>query len=151
LKRDSFLGIVPVGYGDGYPISLSNKAVVQLCGKGGSGSAGSGSGSSDKSTPRYAPVIGRVNMDQIIVDLTHPTAPANHSACQIAQAQVDDVVELVGSEADAPNSLVNLAAHAGSTCYEMLCRVSHRVPRVWHDSAQSADPIALPFRDHSAA
>src|SRR5690606_26671873 len=58
LKRDSVLGVVPVGYGDGYPVALSNLASVRVH-------------PADEALPIIdAKVIGRVNMDQIVIDLT---------------------------------------------------------------------------------
>ena len=111
LDRKSLIGVVPVGYGDGYPISLSNKAKVLLVRRDG------------KTIP--APVIGKVSMDQITIDLTDAigevdlTPPAS---CE---------VEIVTDRADSPCALHRLAEQAGSTCYEMLCRISPRVPRYY--------------------
>lgn len=108
LKRDSLLGIVPVGYGDGYPLALSNAAVIAI---------------PDEARGRayHAPVVGRVNMDQIVVDLTE-IAP-------IVEPQVGTLVELISPNAASPCSLPRLAELAHSSCYEMLCRFSGRLPR----------------------
>ncbi len=152
LSRDSFLGIVPVGYGDGYPLNLGNQAYVGVLRR-----------RDGESQPRtiLAPVVGRVNMDQIIIDLT----PGNHGGAKGSKraagkakqldsplAQVDDVVELVSPDNTMPHSLPNLARMADSSPYEMLCRISPRVPRVYIETQQrTATPTAQLSRQHSAA
>jgi alanine racemase len=100
-KRPSRLGIVPVGYADGYPLLLSNKGVVRVGGE---------------RVP--VPVLGRVNMDQLIVDLTD--APG---------VEIGAEAELISNDPGAPNAMHRLAALAQSHPYEMLCRISTRVPR----------------------
>jgi alanine racemase len=92
---------VPVGYADGYPLLLSNKGVVRI---------------GEKKID--APVIGRVNMDQIILDLT-----------DIAGAKIGDEVELISDDSAASNAIEKLAALAQSHPYEMLCRINPRVSR----------------------
>ena len=110
LSRDSLLGVVPVGYADGYPLSLSNRgAVVRL-----------ESDASPQVTP-HAPVLGRVNMDQIVIDLTD--APP-------LLTQSDARVVLIHDDPDSPCSVPALAKLAESSAYEILCRISPRVPRV---------------------
>jgi len=116
LKRDSLLGVAPVGYADGYPLGLTNKASVMVNGA-------------------AAPIIGKVNMDQVMVDLT-----------DVGDASVGDIVEMVGFDRESPNALHRLADAAGSNCYEMLCRLATRVPRQYVDSSVNApklDPPAL--------
>jgi alanine racemase len=102
--RPTRLGVVPVGYADGYPLALSNKGVVRIA-----------AGERDLLP---APVRGRVNMDQIIVDLT-----------ELPGAAIGSEVELYAADPHAPNALPKLAELAGSNCYEMLCRLSSRLPR----------------------
>ncbi|MEX2544543.1 MAG: alanine racemase [Phycisphaeraceae bacterium] len=111
LDRRSVLGVVPVGYGDGYPLALSSRGVVRVEVDG-------------QLVP--APVLGRVNMDQITVDLTDVAARRGPDAI-LRGARV----ELVSPDPAAPNALHRLAALAGSHCYEMLCRL--RVPRAYID------------------
>ncbi len=106
LIRDSKIGILPVGYADGYPGELSNNAMVRLLDKQGQPLA-------------YAPVIGRVSMDQITIDLT-----------DCADAGVGMVVEVVSDDPACPCSLPKLASQANTTCYEILCRISPRLERV---------------------
>ncbi|MFW6031878.1 MAG: alanine racemase [Phycisphaeraceae bacterium] len=109
LGRASLLGVVPVGYGDGYPLGLSNKASVRIR-------------PAEDAPWHEAPVLGRVNMDQIVVDLTdlETAMPGN---------LVGADVEVISNDPDAPNALEKLAELAGSHCYEMLCRLSSHLPR----------------------
>jgi len=101
-QRDTRLGLVPVGYGDGYPRCLSNRASVRVGG-------------------RDAPIRGRVAMDQIIVDLAD--AP---------QARVGDEVEVISPDPAAPHSVAALAGLADTIPYEITCRLSGpRVRRVF--------------------
>lgn len=108
LRRDSMLGIVPAGYADGYPLALSNKATVDLPDVHVNGK------------PFAAPVLGRVNMDQIIIDLTDAPGITNASVVN---------VDLFSDDPESPCAVHKLAKLAGSSCYEMLCRLSPRVPR----------------------
>lgn len=109
LSRQSRLALVPVGYAEGYPLALSNRAVVGLYDATGRSAFG------------HAPVVGQVNMDQIIVDVTeHRVSPG-------------DVVELISDDPTSPCSLPRLAKQAQSTPYELLTRISPHVPRIYHD------------------
>ena len=92
---------VPVGYADGYRRSLSGKFHVLIQGK-------------------PAPILGRVCMDQIMVDVTH-----------IPDLKVGDRVVLVGPSGDASISMEAIAEAAGSFNYEMLTGISRRVPRYY--------------------
>ena len=96
FDRPSRIGVVPVGYGDGYLRSLSNRTVMRLAG-------------------RDVPVRGRVSMDQTIIDLTDSP-----------DAQVGDEVEVISNDATAPNSVENLARLAGTIPYEITCGLSKR-------------------------
>ncbi len=104
LARDSRLGLAPVGYGDGYLRCLSNKATMRVRGK-------------------DVPILGRVCMDQVIIDLTD--APA---------ARVGDMVEIISSDPAAPHSVENLARLADTIPYEVTCRLGRRVQRVLVDT-----------------
>jgi len=99
--RDSVLGLVPIGYADGYPLSLSNRAVVRV---------------GPDRLP--APVRGAVNMDQLIIDLT-----------DLPEADPGESVEIYSNEPDAPNGLFQLADLAGTNIYELLTRLSPRITR----------------------
>ncbi len=101
--RDSRVGIVPIGYGDGYFRALSGKAVVRINGK-------------------DAPVCGRVSMDQMTVDVT-----------DIPDAKVGDEVEVISADPAAPNSVENLARLAGTIPYEITCHLGRNMRHVLVD------------------
>jgi hypothetical protein len=96
---------------------------------------GGGGGAASPGAPTsYAPVIGRVSMDQITIDLTD--APTE--ACRLGAE-----VELVGAIKGAPNHLPRLAESAGTISHELLTRVGARVERVYRfPSAVNAAPPA---------
>jgi len=91
---------VPVGYGDGYFRALSNVAQVVIRGK------------------RY-PVVGRVCMDQIMVNLEWDSAYNG------------DEVVLIGADGDEVVTCEDLAEWAGTIPYEVLTNINTRVPRVY--------------------
>ena len=99
--RPTRIATVPVGYADGYPRSLSNRASVLLHG-------------------RRVPIIGRVCMDQFMVDVT-----------DMPQVSVGDVVTLIGQDGEEILSVEEISEMAGSFNYEFVCDVSRRVPRVY--------------------
>ena len=107
--RDTRLALVPVGYADGYPLALSNKAQVRII--------------TPTGETHAAPVVGRVSMDQLTVDVTDLPAAA---------VRVGTEVELIGAERDAPTHLSTLAHAAGTTTYELLCRTH------WHNAYWNA-------------
>jgi len=109
LRRDSVLGLVPVGHGDGYPVALSDNSVVELAGG------------------RSAPLLGMVNMDQIIVDLT-----------DAGDTAVGDEVTLLSDRPDSPCHPAELARRAKTNVYEMLCRLCARLPRCYVAADASA-------------
>jgi len=96
-NRDSRVGVVPIGYGDGYFRNLSDRACVRIKGQ-------------------NAPVCGAVSMDQITVDIT-----------DIPQANVGDQVEVISADPTAPNSVENLAQLAGTIPYEITCHLGHNM------------------------
>ena len=94
---------VSVGYGDGYRRSLSNKGYVLIRGQ-------------------KAPILGRVCMDQFMVDVTH-----------IKDVQRGDVVTLLGKDGDMEITAEELAGMAGETFnYEIVCDIGKRIPRVFY-------------------
>jgi alanine racemase len=99
--RETSIAVVTAGYGDGVPISCSNRAELLIRG-------------------RRCPVLGRVTMDQTIVDVT-----------DVAEVAVGDQVTLVGRQGNASISVSELAAWAETIPYEILCSVTKRVPRVY--------------------
>ncbi|RLA26942.1 MAG: alanine racemase [Gammaproteobacteria bacterium] len=94
-ERDSRIGVVDVGYADGYPWRLSNRASVRVA-------------------ATAAPVIGRVSMDMISIDLT-----------DVPQARPGDAVVLWGEYP----TVVELADSARTSPYELLTGVGMRVVR----------------------
>lgn len=105
LQRQSLLGVVPVGFADGYPLSLSNCGKVKV---------------NTSSGPRIAPVLGRVNMDQIVIDLTD---------IDDRSISINTIVNVIDDSRDGECSLVKLAETGKTHVYEMLCRLSWHVPR----------------------
>ncbi|MEM9915828.1 MAG: alanine racemase [Planctomycetota bacterium] len=118
LKRKSVLGLVPVGYGDGYPLALSSTpercAMVRV---------------SFRGAWHDCPVLGRVNMDQLSIDLTDLEKTLDGDADE--QTLRESEVEVYSNDPEAPNALHQLAELAGSHCYEMLCRLGGHLPRVY--------------------
>ena len=91
------IATVSAGYADGYPRALSNQGCVLIHGK-------------------KAPIIGRICMDQMMVDVT-----------DIPDVQVEDVVTLVGTDGDETITIEEIANPAARFDYEMLCDISSRV------------------------
>lgn len=103
-KRETTrIATVSVGYADGYPRALSNKGRVLIRGS-------------------FAPILGRVCMDQMMVDVT-----------DIPGVQVEDVVTLVGKDGGNRIPIEEIADPAGRFNYEMLCTITSRVPRIYPD------------------
>jgi alanine racemase len=101
LDRDTTTAIVCAGYGDGIPRAVSNRAEVLIRG-------------------RRCPVLGRVTMDQTIVDVT-----------DVPGAQVGDEVALVGRQEGAEISIGEFSGWAETIPWETLCSVTKRVPRIY--------------------
>jgi alanine racemase len=97
--RDSTIGILPLGYADGYPRALSNVGEVLVRGV-------------------RVPVVGRVCMDQTLVDLT-----------DVPGVQVGDEVVLYGQQGTERVTVDDMAARIGAISYELSCAVGRRVRR----------------------
>jgi alanine racemase len=98
--RETRVGLIPVGYFDGFLRSLSNLAIV--------------------TTPHgEAPVIGRVSMDQLAVDLT-----------DLAEMAVGTPIALIDDAPHSRNSVVSLAEQMGTIPYEVTCLLGPRIDRV---------------------
>ena len=106
-KRPTTVALVPVGYGDGYVRRLSNRAQVLVRGQ-------------------RAPVVGRVSMDQIVVDVSH-----------IPGVALEDEVVLLGAQGEARITAEEMAAWAETINYEVTTLMLPRVPRVYHGAAAS--------------
>lgn len=100
FKRDSRIGLVPVGYADGFGRALSNRGVMRIRGQ-------------------DVLVRGRISMDQTILDLT-----------DTPDAAVGDEVEIISPDPSAPNSVEHIARLCGTIPYEVTCRLGGRVRRV---------------------
>lgn len=100
-KKEMKVATIPVGYADGYPRSLSNKGWVLIHGK-------------------KAPILGRVCMDQFMVDVT-----------EIAGVEKGDEVTLMGRDGDEFIGIEELGDLCGRFSYEFACDISPRVPRVY--------------------
>ena len=92
---------IPVGYGDGYPRGLSDKGYVLIHG-------------------RKAPVLGRICMDQFMVDVT-----------DIPEAAQGDKVTLIGREGQEMITVEMLGELSGRFNYELVCNLGKRIPRVY--------------------
>jgi alanine racemase len=78
----------------------------------------------------FAPVVGRVSMDQITVDVTDlpPSfVQPGRAGLELAGAEV----EIVGVDPGAPNHLPALASAGGTIAHELLCRMGPRLERVY--------------------
>lgn len=104
-KEDMTIAVLPIGYSNGYLRSLSNKAFVLIAGM-------------------RCPVLGRVTMDQIMVDVT----PIGLSG---RLPQIGDEAVLLGSQKGETITADELAEWAGTISYEICCAVGSRMPRVY--------------------
>ena len=99
--REMRVATIPVGYGDGDLRNLSGKGEVLIRGK-------------------RAPILGRVCMDQFMVDVSH-----------IPGAGEDDLVTLIGKDQEDEISVEELARKGEGFHYEILCCIGKRVPRIY--------------------
>lgn len=97
------IATIPVGYADGYSRNLSNFGKVIIHGQ-------------------YAPIVGRICMDQFMVDVT-----------DIKEVKQGDLVTLLGRDGNTCISAEELAEWSHSFSYELICTVGKRIPRVYLD------------------
>ncbi|WP_352401042.1 alanine racemase [Anaerotignum sp.] len=100
-ETDRVIATIPIGYADGYSRALSNKARMLVNG-------------------HYAPVVGRVCMDQIMLDVTG-----------IPDVKMGDEVVVFGRQKDQILPIEELAEILGTINYELTCVITKRVPRVF--------------------
>ena len=110
-QKPTVVATVPVGYADGYRRSLSNRFHVLIRGK-------------------KVPILGRVCMDQMMVDVT-----------DIPAVQINDRVVLVGRDGDEAITMEQIAAVADSFNYEFVCGISRRVPRFYYRDGQRVNQV----------
>lgn len=104
--RTSLIATLPLGYGDGYVRAYSPGASVLIRGK-------------------RAPVVGRVSMDSLAVDVT-----------DVPGASLDDDVVLIGPQGDGRITLDELAATRSSVNYEVIVGLGERLARVYRDASE---------------
>lgn len=103
-KKRTRIATIPVGYADGYSRNLSNNGRVIIHGQ-------------------YAPIIGRICMDQFMVDIT-----------DLDDVRQGDTVTLLGRDGQAYISAEELAQGSHSFPYELVCTVGKRIPRVYSET-----------------
>lgn len=110
-EKKTRVATIPVGYADGYPRALSNCGEVLIRG-------------------RRAPILGRVCMDQFIVDVTH-----------IDDVRIHDEVVLIGRSGSEEITLEELAGQSGKFNYEFICGLSKRIPRLYYKGGKLVDEV----------
>lgn len=101
LKRDSRIAVLTAGYGDGVPLELSDTGSVLVQGQ-------------------RCPILGRVTMDQTVIDVT-----------DCPKAAVGDTVTLIGKSGSDEITTSEFSRLAGTIPWETLCSVTKRVTRVY--------------------
>lgn len=110
-KEKMKIATIPVGYADGYPRNLSNIGYVLIRGK-------------------KAPIVGRVCMDQFMVDVTH-----------IDGVSFGDVVTLIGTDGNETITVEDLSALSGRFNYEFICDLGKRIPRVYVKNGKVSEQV----------
>jgi len=101
LFHDTIVGTIPAGYADGIPVSSSNSARVLVSGK-------------------ECPIIGRVSMDYITIDLS--SAP---------QAKLGEIVTIIGNSGKKEITVEDWAKIKQSHPYDVICSLGNRVERIY--------------------
>ena len=109
--RETVVATLPVGYADGYRRRLSNQGHVLIHGK-------------------KAPVLGRVCMDQTMVDVT-----------DIPDVKLDDKVVLIGGSGEEEITVDEMAEMTGTINYEIICGLSRRIPRVYYRNGKKVGEV----------
>ncbi|WP_315076529.1 alanine racemase [uncultured Clostridium sp.] len=100
-ERKSIIATLPIGYADGYSRLLAPGAKVIINGK-------------------FAPIVGRICMDQCMIDVT-----------DMDNVNVGDEVIILGEDGDLKLTANDLAKSMGTINYEILCMLKYRIPRVY--------------------
>lgn len=101
IPRDTVVATIPIGYADGFSRMLSGRAQVLVNGK-------------------KVPVIGRVCMDQCLVDIG-----------DAGEVRLGDIVTLIGTDNGESIRAEEIAVWAGSIPHEVLCTIGKRVQRLY--------------------
>lgn len=148
--RKTRIALIPVGYADGYPRSLGGRGnggpgYVGFTGRlferrGGAEGDDAGRQTVEGSTlpTVYAPVVGRVSMDQITVDVTDVPEMYLRSG-RSGNEPAGPEVEIYSRTPGSRNFLPELAERAGSITHELLTRINARVERVYRVPAQTTE------------
>ena len=112
----SRIAVLPVGYFDGYDRKISNRGFVLCNGK-------------------RAPVVGRVCMNMVMVDVTH-----------IEGVSLGDEVVLMGTQGDEAVSAEDIAGWTGTINYEVVSRIGTHVPRIEVSGSVQSEAGAAPYR-----
>lgn len=104
------IATIPVGYGDGYPRSLSNKGYVLIKGV-------------------KAPIVGRICMDQMMADVTDVPG----------EVKTGEEVTLIGQDGDVCITAEELGALSGRFNYELMCDLGNRIPRIYYQKGKIID------------
>lgn len=108
---EKIIATIPVGYADGYPRSLSNQGYVLIHGK-------------------KAPIIGRICMDQFMVDVT-----------EIKEASYMSQVTLIGSNGEENIQVEELGDLSGKFNYEFICGIGKRIPRNYRKNGEIVEQV----------
>lgn len=109
--KPTMVATIPVGYADGYRRNLSNRFYVLIHGK-------------------KAPILGRVCMDQMMVDVT-----------DIPETSLHDPVVLIGKSGEEQILVEEISAFADSFNYEFVCGISRRVPRIYMHNGEPVHAV----------
>jgi len=110
-SRDSRIATLPLGYADGLPRSLSNRAQVLVRG-------------------RRVPAVGTVAMDAVMVDVTDVAGPP---------VTVDDEFTLIGKQGNETIDAIEVARWGNTISYEIVTAMSGRLPRVYYAAAKAVE------------
>ncbi len=111
--RELKLATVPIGYADGYPRVMSNRGYVLISGK-------------------KAPIIGRICMDQMTVDVT-----------DIENVAIGTVVTVIGRDGENEITVDDIANACNTISYEIVCNISVRMPRVYIKNNKTVEVVYL--------
>lgn len=110
-SRKTKIATIPIGYGDGYPRNLSSKGRVLIHGK-------------------SAPILGRICMDQFMVDVT-----------DINDVKQGDIVTLIGQDETECITVDELAQLSATFNYEFICNIGKRIPRLYYSNKELTEII----------